>query len=268
MSERKRGCATGRNNASSPAVPGNSALPAPLPGDSIARTGEACGHAGYEPLPDLAPTTQHEPLSAEYAAEAALYEEILAKARDSGSSPDELLRLTAALAFPGACAPPARPANGAKNPPALDDLQKKDEADCMRLDLARVDRDGNPGWISLTLPQRDDDFMNGEAERGPGSAWFQETDAPTSYGRTGQGRKYPGMRSNGGQVLQPEGVLSGLLRRLSGKGEQEHSYAQSSFQSRRPPRPLRNFIRMLLVTAILGMLYHILSLKGWLPRLF
>lgn len=34
------------------------------------------------------------------------------------------------------------------------------------------------------------------------------------------------------------------------------------------PRPMRSLIRMLLVTTILGMLYHILSLKGWVPRLF
>lgn len=145
-----------------------------------------------------------------------IYRDILSRARNDADSLRSLAPLMRKLHNPrlndsrdyteSACDSPCYP-NAAP-----------DSEENMRLELGGMDSNGNPNWISLTLPQRDEDAS------------------------------MPGTDKNN---------VPGSRTRFEPPTAAPHK-----------PRPMRSLIRMLLVTAILGMLYHILSLKGWVPRLF
>ena len=116
---------------------------------------------------------------------------------------------------------------------------------------AALDSDGNPRWITLSVPEpspEDGRIIPESVLPAPITPATDKSEQQEASSRH-----------------KPSGPFQSLLARLNVRPQPTSGKAMP--HSRRP-RPMRNFFRMLLVTAILGMLYHILAQKGWVPRLF
>ena len=162
----------------------------------------------------------------------ALFERIMSGARDQATPLRDLHAHADALTVPG-----KTPATGA---PAGDAVE-----DCW---TGGMDSDGNPRWITLSVrePESEDGRIVPESVLPP--PMLPSPGTPEQQGRP-----------------QRAGLLRTLLERLKGR---PRSPSDFTLAHTRDIRPMRGFFRMLLVTAILGMLYYILSQRGWVPRLF
>ena len=111
-----------------------------------------------------------------------------------------------------------------------------------------LDSSGNPRWITLSVPEHDE-----EEGIAPESVLPPSLEPPS---------KSPYQKDDKSQKKQAGS-------RHSSQGQTTESSRSGNIHLRpRRPRPLRNLFRMLLAVAILGMLYHILSQRGWVPKLF
>lgn len=162
----------------------------------------------------------------------ALFDQIMSGARDQATPLRDLHARASALAVPGKDPIPDAPAG---------DSEGNDWA-------AGVDGTGNPRWITLSVrePESEDGRIVPESVLPPPLLPSPET--PEQQGRT-----------------QRTGLLRTLLNNLKGRPRPP---ADRTLVHTRDIRPMRGFFRMILVTAILGMLYYILSQRGWVPRLF
>ncbi len=213
------------------------------------------------PCEDAARPSPEEPrslASLEEEQEETLFRHIIAQARD----PKQPLRLLSdqARALCNPHAPPSRPEGRDDNHASWHNS---------------MDRDGNPAWISLSLPQREEEQESAapkdalpEESAAPSSSWgklpFSITSGKDSP-RKNAGKHAPvaGSQSIAGRFFsknpeQPDTPAARILREREGKGS----------LTPRKARPLRGFFRILLITAILAMIYHILAQQGWVPPLF
>ena len=176
----------------------------------------------------------HVPSSPEAAEERdrALFYQIISGARDQTRPLRDLHAHAEALAVPG------------KNP-ATGTLADADA----ELDWAgAMDSTGNPRWITLSAreTESEDGRIVPESVLPPPLIPLPET--PEQQGRP-----------------QRTGLLRTLLDCLKGRPRPS---SDRPLAHTRDIRPMRGFFRMILLTAILGMLYYILSQRGWVPRLF
>lgn len=115
-----------------------------------------------------------------------------------------------------------------------------------------LDESGNPRWLTLFPPERGSE--NDRIE--PESVLPPSLKIPPEK---------PDRQKDEPQQQQPAGLLQSLLVRLRLRppppSDAIHPYTRRA-------RPMRGFFRMLLLAAILAMIYHIISQRGWVPRLF
>lgn len=111
-----------------------------------------------------------------------------------------------------------------------------------------LDSSGNPRWITLSVPEHGE-----EGTIAPESVLPPPVEMPSKspFQKEDTSSKKPTGSRYSLQEKTPESSRSGGMHP----------------QFRRP-RPWRNFFRMLLIVAILGMLYHILAQRGWVPKFF
>ena len=162
----------------------------------------------------------------------ALFAQIMSGARDQATPLRDLHARASALAVPG------------KNPVTGSPSDGGVETDW----AGAMDSTGNPRWITLSVrePQSEDGRIVPESVLPPPLA-------PSPEPSEQEGRP------------QRAGLLRTLLEHLKGR---PRSPSDRTLAHTRDIRPMRGFFRMVLVTAILGMLYYILSQRGWVPRLF
>ena len=162
----------------------------------------------------------------------ALFDQIMSGARDQTTPLRDLHAHADALTVPG------------KNPATGIQADGDVEHDW----TGAMDGTGNPRWITLSArePESEDGRIMPESVLPPPLIPLPET--PEQQGRP-----------------QRAGLLRTLLDRLKGR---PRSPADRPLAHTRDIQPMRGFFRMLLLTAILGMLYYILSQRGWVPRLF
>lgn len=195
------------------------------------------------PLPEddasTAPEVRASLAEEEY--EKKLFGQIMSGAREQAIPLLELRARADALAVPGN----HMKANDA-SPPAAGAGEK--EANWS----GELDISGNPRWITLSLPEREPEH----------DRITPESVLPPSLIITPE---KPDQQKNEQRRQQPAGFLQSFLARLKLRpqpaSDNVHPYARRA-------RPMRGFFRMLLVTAILAMIYHVISLRGWVPRLF
>ena len=174
----------------------------------------------------------------EEAYEKELFGRIMSGAREEKTPLSELHASTTRLAVPHKTG-----TEDADVLPAEADISQDDEWN------SGLDGSGNPRWITLSVPER-------EEESGvltPESVLPPQVEPPSKspYQKDDKSKKKSAGQRRSSQEQTPEPSRTGGMRPRS-----------------RRPRPVRNFIRMLLAVAILGMLYHILSQRGWVPQLF
>lgn len=162
----------------------------------------------------------------------ALFDRIMSGARDQATPLHDLHAHADALAVPGKAPATDAPA-GASG--------KSDWTGGM-------DNAGNPRWITLSVrePESENGRIVPESVLPP--PLLPSPEAPEQKGRT-----------------QRAGLLRTLLNNFKGRPRPP---SDRTLVHTRDIRPMRGFFRMILVTAILGMLYYILSQRGWVPRLF
>lgn len=162
----------------------------------------------------------------------ALFDQIMSGARDQTTPLRDLHTHAEALAVPGK--------NPATDTPA--------DGDAEHDWTGAMDGTGNPRWITLSVrePESEGGRIVPESVLPPPLIPLPET--PEQQGRPQRG-----------------GLLRTLLDRLKGR---PRSSSDRTLAHTRDIQPMRGFFRMLLLTAILGMLYYILSQRGWVPRLF
>lgn len=143
-----------------------------------------------------------------------------------------------------------------------------DEPEAVELtQLSPVDKFGNPAWIRLSLPERDDSKEKVVPEGVLPST--RESAAPESLPDR---KRKPGSKTAPGLLQR---LLSGFSARQEKDGEEDSFQARLARErqargsiSPHKPRPMKSLLRMLLVTAVLGALYHLLARQGWVPPLF
>ena len=162
----------------------------------------------------------------------ALFDRIMSGARDQATPLRDLHAHADALTFPGNRTAADAPANAS----AGQDW------------TGGMDNAGNPRWITLSVrePEAEDGRIVPESVLPPPLLPSPET--PEQQGQP-----------------QRAGLLRAMLERLKGR---PRPTSDRTLAHTRDIRPMRGFFRMILVTAILGMLYYILSQRGWVPRLF
>lgn len=130
-----------------------------------------------------------------------------------------------------------------------------------------LDEEGNPRWISLTLLERRSEEKGIRA--GSVLPDEKESAAPKDRLRKDQGPDAP--------IPKRENFLFSslefIVRRFRKDSEEERPNPDDLYRGKGTipplrPQPMRSFFRMLLVTACLGVIYHVLSKKGWVPKLF
>ena len=162
----------------------------------------------------------------------ALFDQIMSGARDQATPLRDLHARADALTLPGK--------NPATDAPA-DDAVEHDWA-------AAMDSTGNPRWITLSVREA----------KSEGGRIVPESVLPPPLipsPATPEQQEQP----------QRAGLLRTLLDRLKSR---PRSPSDRTLAHTRDIRPMRGFFRMILVTAILGMLYYILAQRGWVPRPF
>ena len=198
---------------------------------------------GAAPSPEedapMTPEVRASLIEEEYEKE--LFGQIMSGAREQATPLRELRTRADALAVPG-----KHPqANDASVPAARAGGKEASWSD-------ELDISGNPRWITLSLPEREPekDRITPESVLPPSLKISPEK---------------PNQQKDEQRRQQPSGLLQSFLARLKLRpqpaSDNVHPYARRA-------RPMRSFFRMLLVTAILAMVYHIISLRGWAPRLF
>jgi len=186
----------------------------------------------------------------EFQQEEALFRHIMDEARNESSHLDDSLRDFMRLAFPNA---------------GEDDIERA--VATVKASTASwqnaYDKEGNPCWISLTLPERD------ESDEGlqPGGVLPSEAESagPPKTDIEGKAEK--------------DRERPGFFKRLFGG-------ASSSVDPRRPPvtpasiaagkgtipppkpRPLRGFIRLAVLAAVFAVIYHMVVVRGCTPKIF
>lgn len=172
--------------------------------------------------------------------ESELFGRIMSSAREQTTPLSEIHGRTMDLAVPEKVLP-----SNVSSP-----LEEKDATASEARWTGGMDGDGNPLWITLSVPER-----NPEEDRiVPESVLPEPIKKPQDKAKQ---KKQP-------PAPQRPGLLQSLLWPF--KDHSQSAPDKNAFVHR--PRPMRNFFRMLLVTAILGMFYYILSRQGWVPRLF
>ena len=167
-----------------------------------------------------------------------LFRRILSGARDQATSLGELHAGANALGAPDQTdrePDPSSPETPEAAPPWAADL----------------DNSGNPRWITLSVQKEDP-----ENDRIVPESVLPEP-VETSPAK-------PEQQEGGSRHKQAESPRS-LLDRLN---IPPRFKPEEKRPAGRRPRPMRGFFRMLLLTAILAMFYHILAQRGWVPRLF
>ena len=130
------------------------------------------------------------------------------------------------------------------------------------------DGEGNPLWITLapheereeqTEPQT---ILPGPAESAAPKGTLRLGNSPDAEKREIPARDNPLFDA-----------LDKTVRYITGTPRQEPALPKDPYQGRGtlpPPKPrvLSGLLRMLAIGACLAVIYHVLSLKGWAPRLF
>ena len=150
-------------------------------------------------------------------------------------------------------------------------LEKEEDAELLSPLHSSMDSEGNPTWISLAPLERDiryDSIHRDTVED------FSQQDTMSSLskrlGRNKIGRgkdeapfdgENAGLSGRTGRRGQPKG--SDNTRRRAAR----ETHGRGSFAVHKP-RPMRGLVRMLLVTAALGLFYHFLAGLDWVPKLW
>jgi hypothetical protein len=205
---------------------------------------------------DCAALTKPLTVAPEEAYEQDLFARIMSRARDQESSLRGLRLLSNELASPinpetrrnpaATCGEDMRGApakrNG-QNVASRSDASGESEEDW----ASGMDSDGNPRWITLSVPERSPDA----GRIAPDSPLPRSLAAPPATPRQtrGERQKSGGRRAPCAQQGKREGFSAA------------HAGA-------RRIHPMLAFFRMLAVLAVLGVVWHFLSQRGWLPRLY
>ena len=169
-----------------------------------------------------------------------LFGQIMSGAREQATPLRELQARADALAVPGKI---LKPDNASA--PAAETGEKEGDWS------GGLDRSGNPRWITLSLPERE-----------PENGITPESVLPPSLKASPE---KPDQQKDEQRQQQPAGLLQSLLDRFKLRPRPSSDNVRPHA---RRARPMRGFFRMLLLTVILAMVYHILSQRGWVPRLF
>ena len=133
--------------------------------------------------------------------------------------------------------------------------------------LDSMDEEGNPRWISLTLVDRRSETDGIK----PGSVLPDEQESAAPKNRLHKDAE------NSSEIPKRENFLfSGLefiVRRFKKDGKEDRPKPGDVYRGKGTlppprPRPMRGFFRILVVSICLGVIYHIVSRKGWVPRIF
>lgn len=130
------------------------------------------------------------------------------------------------------------------------------------------DGDGNPLWITLTAREERDEKTDPQSVL-PGA---DESAAPKGTLRLGNGAD-PEKKEIPDRDNPLFDALDKTVRHITGTPRQEPALPRDPHQGRGtlpPPKPrvLSGLIRMLALGACIAVIYHVLALKGWAPRLF
>lgn len=120
------------------------------------------------------------------------------------------------------------------------------------------DKDGNPRWISLTLPERD------EHEKGIHPDPVLPSDMESAAPPQADARETP---EKNGNVSGFFARLSGIFSGIPGSGHQPATAAGRGTIPPPRPRPLRGVARLVIVGSICAVLYHALVVRGCMPRI-
>lgn len=173
--------------------------------------------------------------------EAALYARILADARREDSALENLYLQTLHLAFP-----------------RVDEARgrRETEAYARRLEgwSRSLDENGNPCWISLTLPERRDD-----------QALRPEGVLPSESESAAPANRLRGNANDGGEKNALFRAVDRLFTPFTGSKAAvtaKPGGAKGTLVPPIEPHPLRGFIRMLLLGAALALAFHFFLQKG------
>ena len=218
-----------------------------MPGSEPFLNHSVFGPPAWRPRSDTADTRS---VSLAQQQEQELFDQIMAEARREDSLLDELFRDATRLAFPQA------------DEAYIDRALARARTDMLRW-RESVDQEGNPSWITLTLPERpmEDDGIQ------PGAVLPSDTESavPLSEKEAADKKKE--------QELQ--GLFGRLLGFFSGDSETKHPpVTRASIAAGKgtipPPvrRPMRSLFRTFLLSMIFGIFYYALSLRGCVPKIF
>ena len=133
--------------------------------------------------------------------------------------------------------------------------------------LDSMDEEGNPRWISLTLVDR-------RSEAGgikPDNVLPDDQESAAPKDRLHKDAE------DSSEIPKRENFLFSslefIVRRFKKDGKEDRPKPGDVYRGKGTlpppsPRPMRSFFRMLVVSICLGVIYHILSRKGWVPRIF
>lgn len=125
----------------------------------------------------------------------------------------------------------------------------------------RLDRRGNPGWISIHLPERKD-AEDGAKAKGVLPDEDSAAPPPVTWEEDNEENKPQGLFGRFFRFLTPG------ARQPEEKDEAQREREGLGYLVPRKTRPMRSFVRMLIVVAFLATAYHFLAKRGWVPPLF
>lgn len=141
--------------------------------------------------------------------------------------------------------------------------------------LSRMDRQGNPTWIKIAPLERDARYDN--IDRDEAAVLGYEGKISRLARQSGQKKAKRGGKTASSKEGTAESALMGHSR-YGGRWEEYYDNANTNNAvpemqgfgtvRGRKPQPMRGLVRMLLVCAGLGLVYHFLAKLGWVPVLW
>lgn len=140
---------------------------------------------------------------------------------------------------------------------------------------SHMDRYGNPTWIKLAPRTREEGREGGAPEEETVTVSGGMLSSSLEESLRERGRAGAKKKETVGRKTDGKGGIFRLFGRAEADKEQE-SLASRRLREQegkgmllpRKARPMHSFFRVLLATVVLGLLYHFLATRGWVPKLF